>query len=97
MKNNNSSVYYVGIIFEEVAPYGTILSVIGDWPSGKAMGSGPMIGGSNPSSPAMKIVRPFGLAFFIPSEIGDSNTRSDRGENCLWQFESEVPMTINRQ
>ena len=24
----------------------------GEWPSGKAMGSGPMIGGSNPSSPA---------------------------------------------
>jgi hypothetical protein len=26
----------------------------GDWPSGKAPGSGPDIGGSNPSSPAMK-------------------------------------------
>lgn len=26
----------------------------GDWPSGKALGSGPRIGGSNPSSPAMK-------------------------------------------
>jgi hypothetical protein len=25
---------------------------IGDWPSGKALGSGPRIGGSNPSSPA---------------------------------------------
>ncbi len=24
----------------------------GDWPSGKAAGSGPVIGGSNPSSPA---------------------------------------------
>jgi hypothetical protein len=24
----------------------------GDWPSGKAPGSGPVIGGSNPSSPA---------------------------------------------
>ena len=24
----------------------------GDWPSGKATGSGPVIGGSNPSSPA---------------------------------------------
>ena len=24
----------------------------GDWPSGKASGSGPVIGGSNPSSPA---------------------------------------------
>jgi hypothetical protein len=24
----------------------------GDWPSGKALGSGPRIGGSNPSSPA---------------------------------------------
>ena len=24
----------------------------GDWPSGKAMGSGSIIGGSNPSSPA---------------------------------------------
>lgn len=27
----------------------------GEWPSGKAMGSGPMIGGSNPSSPANKL------------------------------------------
>jgi hypothetical protein len=26
--------------------------VVGDWPSGKAPGSGPGIGGSNPSSPA---------------------------------------------
>lgn len=26
----------------------------GDWPSGKAPGSGPVIGGSNPSSPATK-------------------------------------------
>ena len=26
--------------------------IIGDWPSGKATGSGPVIGGSNPSSPA---------------------------------------------
>ena len=26
--------------------------IIGDWPSGKAPGSGPVIGGSNPSSPA---------------------------------------------
>ena len=26
----------------------------GDWPSGKATGSGPVIGGSNPSSPAIK-------------------------------------------
>lgn len=26
----------------------------GDWPSGKAPGSGPEIGGSNPSSPANK-------------------------------------------
>ena len=25
----------------------------GDWPSGKAPGSGPVIGGSNPSSPAI--------------------------------------------
>ncbi len=29
--------------------------IIGDWPSGKAAGSGPAIGGSNPSSPANKI------------------------------------------
>ena len=28
------------------------MNVIGDWPSGKATGSGPVIGGSNPSSPA---------------------------------------------
>jgi hypothetical protein len=25
----------------------------GEWPSGKALGSGPRIGGSNPSSPAI--------------------------------------------
>jgi hypothetical protein len=28
------------------------LILVGDWPSGKALGSGPRIGGSNPSSPA---------------------------------------------
>jgi hypothetical protein len=28
----------------------------GDWPSGKALGSGPRIGGSNPSSPAKKLM-----------------------------------------
>ena len=31
-----------------------ILGSDGDWPSGKATGSGPVIGGSNPSSPAKK-------------------------------------------
>jgi hypothetical protein len=29
---------------------------VGDWPSGKAPGSGPVIGGSNPSSPAKKLM-----------------------------------------
>ena len=39
--------------------------VIGDWPSGKATGSGPVIGGSNPSSPA-RLKRPnFCLVFLI--------------------------------
>ena len=28
---------------------------LGDWPSGKAAGSGPVIGGSNPSSPAKQL------------------------------------------
>ncbi len=32
-------------------------AVIGDWPSGKALGSGPRIGGSNPSSPATMITK----------------------------------------
>ena len=41
-----------GRCFNKAVLCGTILSVIGDWPSGKATGSGPVIGGSNPSSPA---------------------------------------------
>jgi hypothetical protein len=32
--------------------YNLTSQLIGDWPSGKALGSGPRIGGSNPSSPA---------------------------------------------
>lgn len=36
----------------------------GDWPSGKAPGSGPDIGGSNPSSPAIKR-QSFLLCFFM--------------------------------
>ncbi len=36
-------------------PYQFLYNLVcnGDWPSGKAPGSGPDIGGSNPSSPAM--------------------------------------------
>ncbi len=33
-----------------------IFLVVGDWPSGKALGSGPRIGGSNPSSPARVVM-----------------------------------------
>jgi hypothetical protein len=33
----------------------------GEWPSGKALGSGPRIGGSNPSSPA---------SIFVSVEVG---------------------------
>lgn len=40
------------IPFEPLAPLRYNQSYIGDWPSGKATGSGPVIGGSNPSSPA---------------------------------------------
>ena len=39
--------------------------VNGDWPSGKAVDSGSTIGGSNPSSPAMKIDSSFDGSFFI--------------------------------
>ncbi len=35
----------------------TITPVVGDWPSGKALGSGPRIGGSNPSSPAKMVTK----------------------------------------
>ena len=35
-----------------VFSYNQAAQVNGDWPSGKALGSGPRIGGSNPSSPA---------------------------------------------
>lgn len=33
------------------------LSISGEWPSGKALGSGPRIGGSNPSSPAKQCTK----------------------------------------
>lgn len=35
-----------------------VFTNIGDWPSGKATGSGPVIGGSNPSSPARVVMTP---------------------------------------
>lgn len=58
----------VAWFFKKGAHYGTILSVIGDWPSGKATGSGPVIGGSNPSSPA-KIRMTFTVVFILAREI----------------------------
>ena len=48
----------VGLIYGKITSVTAIKSTIyhvtriGDWPSGKAPGSGPGIGGSNPSSPA---------------------------------------------
>lgn len=48
--------------------------VFGDWPSGKAPGSGPVIGGSNPSSPAIQRVGSFDPTFCIV-EVG-LNARS---------------------
>ena len=44
------------IPFEPLAPLRYNQSYIGDWPSGKATGSGPVIGGSNPSSPAKLVL-----------------------------------------
>jgi hypothetical protein len=43
----------------------------GEWPSGKALGSGPRIGGSNPSSPAMQKDRLFGWSFCIVERRGN--------------------------
>ena len=42
------------IFLEKQRLFGYNSGVVGDWPSGKALGSGPRIGGSNPSSPAMR-------------------------------------------
>ena len=61
----------VGLIYGKITSVTTTKSTIyyvthiGDWPSGKAPGSGPVIGGSNPSSPAMKNDRTFVRSFFI--------------------------------
>ena len=53
--------------------------VLGDWPSGKALGSGPRIGGSNPSSPAkLKILRVEEI-FVAGEEINNSEQSSSEG------------------
>ena len=50
-----------------------LLKNIGDWPSGKAAGSGPVIGGSNPSSPAKIVLNwklsPERAAFSLPNVL----------------------------
>ena len=52
----------VGLIYGKITSVTTTKSTIyyvthiGDWPSGKAPGSGPVIGGSNPSSPAKLVL-----------------------------------------
>ena len=45
------------IFLEKQRLFGYNSGVVGDWPSGKALGSGPRIGGSNPSSPAKSITQ----------------------------------------
>lgn len=55
------------------------------WPSGKAPGSGPVIGGSNPSTPATKRRVPIWTRFFVIVVVRGLNTRSDRGETRQWR------------
>lgn len=51
----------------------------GDWPSGKAPGSGPVIGGSNPSSPAKKKTTCIVVFFFYKRNSSHSlENKSDR-------------------
>ena len=72
-------VYSMNILWAGGACQGTPnrfpeIIIIGDWPSGKALGSGPRIGGSNPSSPAnldipLSICEKFGYLHYTSTYI----------------------------
>ena len=67
-------------------------------PSGKAPGSGPGIRGFESLHPSHKNRLTFWWVVFYNLAVGIQNTECIfGGEKCQWHFESDVPMTINRQ